>query len=205
MKTATALLLLALPFGAAACRRETAQKPDRATAAVPVADASRPSRAPIPPSRPSSDGPATDAAAPARPAVQPIDRTPQCTRQPLPADVPALPDGVLLQSLVVTKKGVETGLRIHEDGRLEALSLGQEWAVGKVLPPDQLRTVRQAVADAQLAKVAAYHRAVVPREGMGVNWLEVRDGGAVVVAAMDDACFVPEVDALMVKLVRMFD
>jgi hypothetical protein len=176
MKAATALLLLVLPFGSAACRGETGKKPDRATA-VPAADA----------------------------AGGPIDRTPQCTRQPLPGDVPVLPDGVLLQSLVMSDKGLETGLRIHEDGRLESKPGGADWAPGKVLPPDQLRTVRQAVTDARLGQVAAYHRAVVPRRGMGVNWLGVRDGGAVVVVAMDDACFVPEVHALMVKLVLLFD
>jgi hypothetical protein len=174
MKTAAALLLLVLPLGSAACRREAGNEPDRAAAAVPA-------------------------------APQPIDRTPQCTRQPLPGDVPALPDGVLLQSLVISDKGLETGLRIHEDGRLESKPGGADWASGKVLPPDQLQTVRQAVADARLGQVAAYHRAVVPRGGMGVNWLEVRDGGAVVVVAMDDACFVPEVHALMVKLVLLFD
>ena len=145
------------------------------------------------------------AAATAPAAPQPIDRTPQCTQQPLPGDVPLLPDGVLLQSLVMSDKGLETGLQIHEDGRLESMSVGQQWASGKILPPDQLQTVRQAVADARLGQVAAYHRAVVPRRGMGVNWLEVRDGGAVVVVAMDDACFVPEVHALMVKLVLLFD
>jgi hypothetical protein len=174
MRIAAALLLLVLPLGSAACRREAGKKPDRAAATTPA-------------------------------APQPIDRTPQCTRQPLPEDVPVLPDGVLLQSLVITDKGVETGLRIHEDGRLEAMSVGQEWASGKVLPADQLRTVRQAVADAKLGQVAAYHRAVVPRAGMGVNWLQLHDGGAVVVMAMDDACFVPAVDALMVKLVTLFD
>jgi hypothetical protein len=177
MKTAAALLLLVLPFGSAACRRETGKKPDRAVATVPAADA----------------------------AGGPIDRTPQCTRQPLPGDVPVLPDGVLLQSLVVSEKGLETGLRIHDDGRLESKSVGLDWASGKVLPPDQLQTVRQAIVDARLGQVAVYHRAIVPREGMGVNWLEVRDGGAVVVVAMDDACFVPEVQALMVKLVLLFD
>ena len=174
MKTATALLLLVLPLGSAACRRETGKKPDRADVTVPA-------------------------------APQPIDRTPQCTRQPLPGDVPVLPDGVLLQSLVITDKGLETGLRIHEDGRLESMSVGQDWASGKVLPPNQLQTVRQAVADAQLGQVAVYHRAVVPRAGRGVNWLQLRDGGGVVIVAMDDACFVPAVDALMVKLVRLFD
>jgi len=174
MKTATALLLLVLPLGSAACRREAGKKPDRTAAAVPAAS-------------------------------QPIDRTPQCTRQPLPGDVPALPDDVLLQSLVMSDKGLETGLRIHDDGRLESKSMGMDWASGKVLSPDQLQTVRLAVTDAQLGQVAVRQRAVVPARGNGLNWLQVRDGGAVVVVAMDDACFVPEVHALMVKLVLLFD
>jgi hypothetical protein len=195
-------LLLVLPLALACGRRESARRPPDPAAESRRPDAATPSDAP-------SAAEASPAEAHARGADavagHPVDRTPQCLRGDLPSDVPALPDGVLLQSLVASGAGLQAGLRIYDDGRYESKSVGQDWAGGQTLAPEKLQEVRQGIAAARLARVAGGYRAVAPRPQMSVNWLEVRDAGGVVVVAADDACFVPEVDALLAGLVELFD
>jgi len=154
----------------------------------------------------SASRPGASADAGSRPAL-PGDghRTVECRLAALPDGAPALPPGALLQSLIVAADGREAGFRIYEDGRFEAQPLGQDWAVGQALGPEQLGTVRRAIADGHLDRVAGAHRALVPSHGMGANWLQVRDGSAVVDLVFDDPCFVPEIDAVMAQLVEVFD
>jgi hypothetical protein len=202
-----ALLCLVL---AAGCGRREASRPGAVDAAPVVADAAvvRTTRAD---DTAEQEQATTAEPGPLRPPEPPSvlagdgHRTIECLHVGLPGEVPALPDGVLLQSLVVAADGRQAGLRVYEDGRVEAKAIDREWEPGKALAAERLAIVRGAVEGGGLARAAGAHRVRSPTGALGANWLQARRDGEVVSAVFDDPCFVPEIDAVLVRLVEVFD
>ena len=83
-------------------------------------------------------------------------------------EVPTVPQGVLLQNLVVDARGREGGYRIHDDGRFERRSVGGEWQEAPTLAPAQVTAVRAAIGDAGLSRLEPrYEPAAAPADDGG--------------------------------------
>ena len=117
-------------------------------------------------------------------------------------EVPTVPQGVLLQNLVVDARGREGGYRIHDDGRFERRSVGGEWQEAPTLAPAQVTAVRTAIGDAGLSRLEPrYEPAAAPADDGGSTLhVHARVDGAVRHVAVVRPCRVAEVDALVTRV-----
>ena len=114
---------------------------------------------------------------------------------------PELPDGVLVQSILIGKQGDRSGYRIYADGRYESLA-GEQWTEGERLDAERLGAVEQAMADVPLDDLAGRYEG--PHEDPYVLWMQViRDGRARTISVVGEKR-VPELDALSARLTDAF-
>jgi hypothetical protein len=114
---------------------------------------------------------------------------------------PELPDGVLVQSILIGKQGDRAGYRIYGDGRYESLA-GERWEPGERLDARRLAAVERAIEDVPLDDLAGRYEG--PHEDPYVLWMQViRDGRARTVSVVGEKR-VPELDALTAKLTEAF-
>ena len=109
---------------------------------------------------------------------------------------PAVPDGVLVQSLVVHPDGERAGYRIYADGRYESLARGGEWAGGAPLDRARLERVERALDTQPLDGLAGRYEGGSGEGEPNVLWLQVVHGGVLRTVSVVGDRRVPELERL---------
>ncbi len=115
---------------------------------------------------------------------------------------PALPPGVLLQSIVVDARGRESGYRIFHDGRYQSRTAGGRWTDGPALDEHRLAAVREAVATAGIEHLQPYY-AAPEADDRGVLWMQLGENDPPRAVAVELPRRVPEIDRLAGRLVAI--
>jgi hypothetical protein len=117
---------------------------------------------------------------------------------------PAVPDGVLVQSLVVHGDGDRAGYRIYGDGRYQTLARGCEWVDGAPLDPSALERVERALDASPLDDLAGRYEGTSGEGEPNVLWMQVACGGAVRTVSVVGDRRVPELEHLTARLTDAF-
>jgi hypothetical protein len=117
---------------------------------------------------------------------------------------PPVPDGVLVQSLVVHGDGERAGYRIYGDGRYQTLPRGGEWVDGEPLDRSRLERVERAIESEPLDDLAGRYEGVVGEGEPNVLWVQVARGGSVRTVSVVGDRRVPELERLTALLTDAF-
>ena len=117
---------------------------------------------------------------------------------------PAVPDGVLVQSLVVHGEGERAGYRIYGDGRYQTLPRGGDWVDGVPLDRDRLERVERAIEAEPIDDLAGRYEGAVGEGEPNVLWLQVARGDAVRTVSVVGNRRVPELERLTALLTDAF-
>jgi hypothetical protein len=117
---------------------------------------------------------------------------------------PAVPDGVLVQSLVVHGDGERAGYRIYADGRYQTLPRGGDWVDGVPLDRDRLERVERAIDAEPFGDLAGRYEGTVGEGEPNVLWLQVAHGGTVRTVSVVGDRRVPEIERLTALLTDAF-
>jgi hypothetical protein len=115
---------------------------------------------------------------------------------------PPLPDGVLIQSVVVDDRGREGGWRVWSDGRHEGRAAGEEdWQAGPPLDAAGMDEIAAILDDADLAAMEGIHRREVATEHESALWFQVaRPGAPPVTVGLLDGAPLEALDRLVARL-----
>jgi hypothetical protein len=117
---------------------------------------------------------------------------------------PDVPEGVLVQSILVDPEGRRSGYRIHADGRYEALSREAGWAEQAPLGEARLRAVRAALDAVALEDLAGRYEADTGESEPNVLWVQIARGGQVRNVSVVGGRRVPELERLTARLTEAF-
>ena len=114
---------------------------------------------------------------------------------------PEVPDGVLVQSIVIDEHDREAGYRIYADGRYESLPHDGRWQEGEPLNPERLEAVERAIESVPLDDLAGrYENPGDPQ----VLWMQVAQHGRIRTVEVAGNRRVPELDRLSALLTDAF-
>jgi hypothetical protein len=118
---------------------------------------------------------------------------------------PAVPEGVIVQSLVVHGDGERAGYRIYGDGRYQTLARGAgEWVDGPSLDRSRLERVERALDAERLDDLAGRYEGASGEGEPNVLWMQVAHGGPVRSVSVVGDRRVPELARLTVLLTDAF-
>jgi hypothetical protein len=117
---------------------------------------------------------------------------------------PAVPDGVLVQSVAVDEDGEPAGYRIFRDGRYQTLPRGGDWVAGERLDAARLTAVERAIDAAGVDGFAERYEGVPGHGEPPVLWLQVARGGSVRTISVVGERRVPELERLTAALTDAF-
>jgi hypothetical protein len=117
---------------------------------------------------------------------------------------PAVPDGVLVQSIVVHGDGERAGYRIYADGRYQTLARGTDWVDGTPLGGDRLQHVERAIEAEPLDDLAGRYEGDTGEGEPNVLWLQVARGGTVRTVSVVGNRRVPALERLTALLTDAF-
>lgn len=117
---------------------------------------------------------------------------------------PAVPDGVLVQSIVVHGDGERAGYRIYRDGRYQTLPRGGDWVDGEPLGADRRERVERAIAATPFDDLAGRYEGAAGEGEPNVLWLQVAPDGDVRSVSVVGERRVPELERLTARLTDAF-
>jgi hypothetical protein len=115
---------------------------------------------------------------------------------------PELPEGTLVQSMVVSPDGARAGYRIFADGRYE--SLAGDWTAASPLSAERLQAVEQALAAVPLDDLAGRYEADTGETEPNVLWFQVVRAGTTRTVSVVGSRRVPELERLTALLTDAF-
>jgi hypothetical protein len=117
---------------------------------------------------------------------------------------PAVPDGVLVQSIAVDEEGEPAGYRIFADGRYQTLPRGGDWADGAPLDGERLAAVERAIAASGVDRLAERYEGIPGHGEPRLLWIQIARGGSVRTISVVGRRRVPELERLTVSLTDAF-
>jgi hypothetical protein len=117
---------------------------------------------------------------------------------------PELPEGALVQSIVVTADGARAGYRIFADGRYQTLPPGGGWTDTTPLDASRLATVQRALEAVSLDDLAGRYEADTGETEPNVLWFQVSRDGATRTVSVVGSRRVPELERLTALLTDAF-
>jgi hypothetical protein len=117
---------------------------------------------------------------------------------------PEVPEGVLVQSIVVDEQGDPAGYRIFGDGRYQSLLRDRGWVDQAPLDAARLEAVERAVAGAPLDDLAGRYEGAVGDGEPQVLWMQVARGESVRTVSVVGERRVPELEQLTAALLAAF-
>ena len=117
---------------------------------------------------------------------------------------PAVPEGVIVQSLVVHGDGERAGYRIYGDGRYQTLARGSEWVDGARLGRSRLERVERALEAEPLDDLPGRYEGTLGEGEPNVLWIQVAHAGAVRSVSVVGDRRVPELERLTALLTDAF-
>ncbi len=140
----------------------------------------------------------------ASPAVETAVTVPGCQAGEAMEDAPAVPEGVLLQSVLVNAEGETSGYRIFADGRYQTKSISQDWADADALTTGQVERVQTIITDAPIEQLEAVYEPTRAGEDRNTLWMQVAKGGQLYQVAIVGSCEVPPIQTLTQQLFEVF-
>jgi hypothetical protein len=115
---------------------------------------------------------------------------------------PALPDGVLIQSVAVDDRGREGGWRVWADGRHEGRAAGEgDWRAGTPIDAAGMDAIAAILDDADLAAMEGIHRPAARTEHGSALWFQVaRPGAPPVTVGLLDGATLDALERLIARL-----
>lgn len=119
---------------------------------------------------------------------------------------PSVPEGILLQMMVIDPRGEEGGYRIYQDGRYETKPMGQPWTFDRALTPAQMQAVRAALAEANPEQLTSRLQTVEESsEDSATLWAQVATENETVRSiGVQSPHKIPEIETLSAHLVEIF-
>jgi hypothetical protein len=117
---------------------------------------------------------------------------------------PEMPDGVLVQSILIGKQGDRAGYRIYADGRYESLTPEERWGEGERLGRERLEAVERAIDDVPLDDLPGRYEGTSGGEDPHVLWMQVNRGGHIRTVSVLGDRRVPELETLTARLTDAF-
>ena len=117
---------------------------------------------------------------------------------------PAVPDGVLVQSIAVDEEGEPAGYRIFTDGRYQSLPRGGDWTDGAPLDAERLAAVERAIAASGVEGLAERYEGIPGHGEPNVLWIQVAHSGSVRTVSVVGRRRVPELERLTASLTDAF-
>ncbi|NJL85812.1 MAG: hypothetical protein HC886_07290 [Leptolyngbyaceae cyanobacterium SM1_1_3] len=130
-----------------------------------------------------------------------------CWQEDSMGEVPAVPENILLQVLLVDPHEREAGYRIYTDGRYESRPMGESWRFDAPLTPDQMEKVQAAIAEAGLENLQTLYQPAqpLPDQEDNILWLQVAEADSTVRSIkVVRPCSVSEIETLSNQLVGIF-
>jgi hypothetical protein len=120
------------------------------------------------------------------------------------SEIPEMPSGVLLQSVLISEEGETSGYRIYEDGRYETKAIQENWSFGEPLTGDQVEAVKAIIAEARFDRLSEHYQPEQVIPNANTLWMQVNDAGERFDVELVDSCEVPAITALSGKIVDLF-
>lgn len=120
------------------------------------------------------------------------------------SEIPDMPQGVLLQSMLINVEGETSGYRIYEDGRYESKTVQEPWSFGEPLTEDQVETVKAIIAEAQFDRLSERYEPDEQIPDANTLWMQVNDAGERYNVEMVASCEVPVITNLSAQIVELF-
>ena len=117
---------------------------------------------------------------------------------------PDVPEGVLVQSILVDADGRRSGYRIFADGRYQSLRRDAGWTDDAPLDATRLHAVRRALDAASLDDLAGRYEADTGEAEPNVLWVQIARGGGVRTVSVVGSRRVPELERLTALLTDAF-
>jgi hypothetical protein len=117
---------------------------------------------------------------------------------------PEVPEGVLVQSIVVDEQGEPAGYRIFGDGRYQSLVRSDGWVDQAPLDASRVQAVERAIEDAPLDDLAGRYEGAVGDGEPQVLWVQVARAGSVRTVSVIGDRRVPELEQLTAALTDAF-
>jgi len=117
---------------------------------------------------------------------------------------PDVPEGVLVQSILVDADGRRSGYRIYADGRYQSLARDAGWTDDAPLDATRLHAVRRALDAASLDDLAGRYEADTGETEPNVLWVQIARGGGVRTVSVVGSRRVPELERLTALLTDAF-
>ena len=117
---------------------------------------------------------------------------------------PDMPQGVILQSILIDVEGETSGYRIYEDGRYESKTALDSWSFGDPLAEDQVQTVKSIIAEARFDRLSEHYEPEGQLPDVNTLWMQVNDAGNRFDVEMVGSCEVPAIARLSEQIVELF-
>lgn len=115
---------------------------------------------------------------------------------------PDMPDGALVQSIVVNNDGKRAGYRIFGDGRYETLE--GEWKPGTPLGAERIQAIEEALDAVPLDDLAGRYEGETGETEPNVLWFQVARGETQRTVSVVGDRRVPELERLTARLTDAF-
>jgi hypothetical protein len=117
---------------------------------------------------------------------------------------PDVPEGVLVQSILVDAEGRRSGYRIFADGRYQSLSRDADWTDDAALDAARVREIEGALDAVPLDDLAGRYEADTGETEPNVLWFQVARRGGVRTVSVVGSRRVPELERLTALLTDAF-
>lgn len=117
---------------------------------------------------------------------------------------PEMPQGTLLQSVLVNDEGETSGYRIYDDGRYETKTVMDAWSFGEPLSADQVEALKAHIAEARFDRLREHYHSEEVSPSSNTLWMQVDDAGERFDVEMVGSCEVPAITTLSGQIVELF-
>jgi hypothetical protein len=117
---------------------------------------------------------------------------------------PEMPQGTLLQSVLINAEGETSGYRIYADGRYETRAIGEDWKLADPLSPAQVERVAEAISETDFEQLQPHYEPARPATDRNTLWMQADKAGQRFDIEIVGSCEVPAIQTLSARIVDIF-
>jgi hypothetical protein len=117
---------------------------------------------------------------------------------------PEMPQGTLLQSVLVNAEGETSGYRIYTDGRYETKVVTEGWKSAEPLSPAQVKRAVEAVSETEFEQLQPHYQPARPATDSNTLWMQADKAGKRFDIEIVGSCEVPAIQTLSARIVDIF-
>lgn len=127
-----------------------------------------------------------------------------CVSGSMMSERPEMPQGIILQSVLVNDEGESSGYRIYDDGRYETKTVQEPWSFGEPLTEQQVEAVKASIAETRFDRLREHYQPDEVSPSSNTLWMQVNDAGERFDVEMVGSCEVPAITTLTAQIVELF-